>query len=758
MEFAPRDTIDNQYKVLEKHQGGMSTVYIVLDDFSHRRFALKTVREDLLENRSALERFTSEARMWMNLGRHPNVVEAIIYREIEGQAFLFLECIDGGDLQRLLDQEKRLFIPQFYQFALQVCDAMDYIHNVPLEGGSRGIIHRDLKPANFMLNRQCQVKIADFGLAKVQGAPTGDVDPGKGLGTYLYMPPEQFLDAASADKTSDIYAFGVAMYIALTGKPPLEAESGSALVHKILNQRPLPPVTVNPEIPAALNEVVMQCLAKARQERFLTFSALGATLRALGQEIAQRFEGREGVLRCSGCGYLTLRKYIVCPMCASNLTEITFGREPVTPAPPAEAAPAAPAEALAADDVVKTLYDRAVANYTEGRLPQALSLLRQVLSLAPDHAEATGLLDRVALDLARSKSPQNGRAYNWPMFRGSTNRGGCTPEVVPPPLALAWRSRVGDWTMSSPAVCDGIAYIGSHVDRAGLSGRLSALSAHDGRVQWSADTANEITGAPCVVNRKLACCAYQNRMVALSLENGRKVWQFATNDLVCSSALCVQDLLYFGSSDGNAYAVKAETGELAWTFATEMEIISSAAAWESFVYIGSADNRLYCLDAARGTPVWEFMTGAEISGAPATARGRVFVGSADHRLYCLDGRTGRRVWEFQTGGEVHSSPAVTQTTVFIGSRDKRVYGVDIETGQCKWYFPTGDWVESSPAVSGRTVYVGSLDKKLYGLEIETGVCLWEYLTEGEVKSSPAVSGGKVFVGSNDGYLYCFRAR
>jgi len=101
MEFQLTSLIDGQYKVVEKHRGGMSIVYIVLDEFSHKRFAIKTVKEDLLEERSAVERFCEEAKTWMNIGRHQHVVEAIIYRDINGQPFLWLEYVDGTDLKRL---------------------------------------------------------------------------------------------------------------------------------------------------------------------------------------------------------------------------------------------------------------------------------------------------------------------------------------------------------------------------------------------------------------------------------------------------------------------------------------------------------------------------------------------------------------------------------------------------------------------------------------------------------------------------------
>jgi serine/threonine protein kinase len=138
VEFELRDRIDDQYTVLEKYRGGMSVVYIVLDDFSQKRFAVKTVKEEMFEDRTAVDRFAQEARTWMNLGRHDHIVEAIIYREIKGQPFLFLEYVDGVSLGDLIDSEDQLFPPQVLDYALQACEGMIYVHNAEVGPGDSG--------------------------------------------------------------------------------------------------------------------------------------------------------------------------------------------------------------------------------------------------------------------------------------------------------------------------------------------------------------------------------------------------------------------------------------------------------------------------------------------------------------------------------------------------------------------------------------------------------------------------------------------
>lgn len=764
MEFQLTDLIDDQYKVIEKHRGGMSVVYIVLDEFSQKRFAIKTVKEEFLGDRSAVDRFCEEAKTWMNIGRHQHVVEAIIYRDIEGQPFLWLEYVDGSDLQKLIEVEKRLFPLQVLLYALQACEAMEYVHTATVRG-QKGVIHRDLKPANIMLDRRMGVKITDFGLAKVYAPGRSMTDAGIGLGTYLYMPPEQFLDAASADVASDVYSFGAAMYAALTGRPPVSGDTVGAVINSILSKTPPTPSDVQPGLPEELSAAVMHCLAKARDQRLQSFRQLRETLQAAEPAVRAVLADHEA-RRCQGCGHLTEHEYRACPICAGAfdigpLSELTTRpQEPAVGAPPAvtpTGAEAQPASAEPRDDVA-ALYRQAIEQREAGRLRHALALLREVLQKEPDFSEARTALDEIALRIARERPQTPTKAYNWPMFRGNVTRAGYTPEVVMPPLRRKWQVGVGEWIIASPAVVNGVAYVGAYVDRPGRHGRLVAVQAGDGSLLWAADFAHEIVSSPVVLEGRILYVGTQTGLVAMDCKSGRRVWEFTTKGDVVGGPGAWRRIVFFGGSDGRLYAIHPQSGQQIWAFRSRGEISSSPAYWNGTIYVGSSDHRLYAVNAANGRLVWEFVAGGEIVGAPAYMDERVYVGATDRRVYCVDAPTGQKLWEYQTEGEVHSSPAVSGDTVYIGSRDQYVYALDAMSGGLKWRFATGDWVHCSPLVSGSVVYCGSHDKKLYAIEGETGVLVWEYELGGEVQSSPAASSGAVYVGCNDGNLYCFRAQ
>jgi len=787
MEFQLTDLIDGQYKVVEKHRGGMSIVYIVLDAFSQKRFAIKTVREEYLEDRAAVERFCEEAKTWMNIGRHEHVVEAIIYRDLGGQPLLWLEYVDGSDLQKLIEGERHLFSPQVMRYCLQVCDAMAYVHSAPVRGRT-GVIHRDLKPANIMIDKRVGAKVTDFGLAKVHGQSPGGADAGTGLGTYLYMPPEQFLDAASADATSDIYSFGACMYAALAGAPPVSGNSVGAVVNSILSSTPRPLVELDLGVPPVLSDIVSKCLSKARDARFASFSTLRDALAAALPQVGEALGGRD-VCRCQGCGYASQHPYRVCPVCTGTLdrgpwSELSrtlpaipaptvFGAPaPPPPAPAASATPgpetppqqqaAAPTdaapEAAPAQGGGSELLTQAIGQRDAGRPRQAMALLRDALNIDPGNTEVRALLDEIALQVARERPQAQTKSYNWTMFRGNPSRVGCTPELVLPPLRRKWQTRIGEWVISSPVVVNGAAYVGAYVDRPGRHGRVVALRMQDGQLLWATDFAHEVLSSPVVLGGRILYVGCQNSLVALDCKTGRRLWEFTTAGEVVSGPGAVQRLVFFGSCDGRLYGIHPQSGQQIWAFRSAGEISSSPAYRNGTIYFGSSDHRLYAVSAETGRVQWEFMSAGEIPGAPAWADERIYVGSTDHRMYCLDAPSGRKIWEHQTESEIHSSPAISGDQVFFGSRDHCVYCLESRTGVLTWRFATGDWVHCSPVVSGNVVYCGSHDKKLYAIESDSGVLLWEYETGGEVQSSPAVSVGSVVVGSNDGHVYCFKGQ
>ena len=256
----PKLTKLGKYEIRrELGKGGMGIVYEGYDPYIERAVAIKTVRIssiDQSETEEAFRRFRREAQAAGRLS-HPRIVSIYEYSEEQDIAFIAMELIDGKELKDYFDRKVRFSLADTIGITLQLLDALDYSHR-------QGVIHRDIKPANIFITAHQMVKVADFGIAKIESShltQTGSV-----LGTPSYMSPEQF-HGDNIDRRSDIYSAGVILYQLLAGRRPFTG-SMITIMHKVLNQTPEPPSSYNPEVPWVFDEVVARAMAKRPEDRF----------------------------------------------------------------------------------------------------------------------------------------------------------------------------------------------------------------------------------------------------------------------------------------------------------------------------------------------------------------------------------------------------------------------------------------------------------------------------------------------------------
>ena len=251
--------------------GAMGTVLDAFDPVIERRAALKTVQRPEAgdaEGEEGMARFRREAQAAGRLN-HPNIVAVYDYGEDARTAWIAMELVDGGTLKDRLDQSERFPLPEIVRLMEQVLAALDYSHG-------RGVVHRDIKPANIMLTTDSQVKIADFGIARIENSQMTQV--GTIMGTPAYMAPEQ-LRGETVDSRADIWAAGVVLYQLLTGEKPF-AGGYSSVQHKALNTDPTPPSALSVTAPRAFDAVIGRAMAKRPDDRFATAGAFAVALRA----------------------------------------------------------------------------------------------------------------------------------------------------------------------------------------------------------------------------------------------------------------------------------------------------------------------------------------------------------------------------------------------------------------------------------------------------------------------------------------------
>ena len=276
----------------------------------------------------------------------------------------------------------------------------------------------------------------------------------------------------------------------------------------------------------------------------------------------------------------------------------------------------------------------------------------------------------------------------------------------------------------------------------------------NGQLLWNYTITGYVGSSPAVVNGVVYVGSADNNVYALNATTGAKLWNYTTGGNVESSPAVANGVVYVGSDDNNVYALNATTGTKLWSYATRANVYSSPAVANGMLYIGSEDWNLYALNATTGAFVWSYAAGYPVFSSPAVVNGVVYVGCDNHNTYALNATTGAFVWSYTIGGQVLSSPAVANGVVYVGSfQDGTVYALNATSGAKLWNYTTGNEVFSSPAVANGVVYVGSLDNNTYALNATTGAKLWSFTTGGAVWSSPAVVNGVVYVGSADGNVY-----
>jgi serine/threonine-protein kinase len=256
-------------------KGAMGVVYKAFDPHIERYVALKTIRKDTVDPDLAkqfLVRFKNEAKAAGRL-HHPNIVGVYEYGEDDEVAFIAMEYVEGTGLREYLNRKTTFDFGQLVALMSQLLAALEYAH-------ASGIVHRDIKPSNLIVDRHGALKVADFGVARVDTSNLTTV--GMVIGTPSYMSPEQ-CKGRDADARSDLFSAGVVLYELLTGRKPFTG-TVEAIAHKICYEDPPPPSTVSPiKLPEAVDPVVATALAKDPAKRFPSARAFGDALRALAQ-------------------------------------------------------------------------------------------------------------------------------------------------------------------------------------------------------------------------------------------------------------------------------------------------------------------------------------------------------------------------------------------------------------------------------------------------------------------------------------------
>jgi serine/threonine-protein kinase len=243
--------------------GGMGKVYKVRNVISDRIEALKVLLPDLAHEPELADRFIREIKVQASL-EHPNIAALHTALRVENQLLMLMEFVEGVTLDHKL-KAGPLPVGEAVEYIAQVLSALGYAHQ-------HGVIHRDIKPANMMLTPQGVVKLMDFGIAKA-ATDRKLTMTGTTMGSLYYMSPEQIKGATTLDSRSDLYSVGVTLYELVTGRRPFDGDSQFAIMSAHLDKNPVAPITIDPRLPAELNDIILLSVGKEPTTRFQTAEA-----------------------------------------------------------------------------------------------------------------------------------------------------------------------------------------------------------------------------------------------------------------------------------------------------------------------------------------------------------------------------------------------------------------------------------------------------------------------------------------------------
>lgn len=333
--------------------GGMGRVYQVRNVITDRVEAMKVLLPEISGQEEVAARFLREIKVLAALN-HPHIARLHTALTIDNQLVMIMEFVEGQAISARLAGGP-MPVPDALTCIDQILDALSYAHQ-------QHVIHRDIKPANMMLTPDGTVKLMDFGIARAENEPTLLTAPGSTLGSMNYMSPEQ-VKGERTDERSDLYSLGISLYEMVTGERPFHGDSSFSLMAAHINQAPTPPVELQPEMPAGLNQIILTSIAKSPAERFQSAdafrNAVKSVLRDL-QESKTLVQGSQDVTASGSrtpapgvrTGPITRPKTqtpvpvaVSAPRTASSVTTAVSASKPspfaaTAPSPPAPAQPA----------------------------------------------------------------------------------------------------------------------------------------------------------------------------------------------------------------------------------------------------------------------------------------------------------------------------------------------------------------------------------------------------------------------------------
>jgi eukaryotic-like serine/threonine-protein kinase len=590
--------------------GGMGAVYSARDlHFPNvvKRVAVKEMvnaARDPVVRDTIVRNFEREANILATLD-HKSIPRIFDYFTYKDRSYLVLEYINGKDLESILnDTPGFLPVTNVVQWAVEICDVLNYLHNYKPEA----VIFRDMKPSNVMINTHGHVMLVDFGIAKTfQSKHKGTM-----IGTEGYSPPEQY--KGEAGPLSDVYALGATLHHLLTKRDPRIEPPFS------FNERSIR--TINSNVSVELETIINSTLQYNPEERIQSIQALKEAFLRILKESEIWKDNTPGST-----------PFIITDDMNRSIKPLwEFECEDEIRGTP-----------LVEKGIVfigaydNNLYslDAMSGNFnwkypTEGGIVSKPSLFESNLFFGSED----GRLHVISANSGKLLwlYYSNGPIRSSPAIADGHVFIGSDDSHLHAINAFSGRSV---WKLDAGAAVRSTPYVSS--DRVYFGTEFGDLVCADfaGKIRWRFKAKRAITSSPVISNGLLYFGSVDSLFYAVDAISSYIIWRFRMSKPTISTPYIFDDLIFTGCVDGNIFCIDAHSAKEVWRFTTDHQVTGSPILYKDSIYCGSVDENLYCLDYRTGRLRWKFKTGGPITGTPAVFNDVIYIGSSDHTLYAI---------------------------------------------------------------------------------------------------------------------------
>lgn len=697
--FSRGDKLENGHYTVVKELGvgGMGVVYHCRDEQLMRDVAIKMLLPELMTDKSSVEIFRQEARLAAQL-EHPNIVTVyeigVEERQKKLHHYVSMEYLPGGNLANRVISGP-LAVEHCLNWMKQLASGLTFAHK-------KGVVHQDIKADNIFITTEGDLKIGDFGLARLLVGRVHYNAATKGMGTPAYMSPE-LCRGEPQDHRSDIYSLGVLFFEMATGQLPFRARGMIEMATKH-SSAPIPSAKrINPLIPEILDKVIKRMMSKTPEERYSNMSEVLTILDDLIFElrVARLGLGNRPLLRS---GPVQMDPILQQQLAQQKAEEMSKPNTATPKQPPVSA---------------RDLFPRSAKSQSEELIAQLESVAEQA-KIEADH-------DQVVTPVLE---PHHRKPTDFVLSQRISKQ---------PPA--------GDVQHSAAAAAEP------------ASAKVEAKAPIAEATPLPATEPAQKAVAPLVVANQTSIRTSQNKMRITGARTPlEQLWSFKTHGPIGWSSSPVLDkderVLYCASADSCLYALDVVTGKELWKYETGAPILASPILYGDKVAVVNAAGSICALSVKSGARVWNFTGEDELLATPGFHKEHLLVPTARGRLLSIDINSGVLHWQFKAGGAIVCAPQRHADLVLFGTKEGFFYGVSLDHGKKLWDFPAGGSIVASPAASVDSVYFGTQEGAFYALEAENGGLIWEYPTNKPIVSRAVIAFTSVIFASQDKWLYC----